>query len=84
MTKAPLSLVVKTGVLRSCEDLIFGFLPWEALCVRAVENLSGGSRPLTRIVNLLRILSMIDDRHVMKSVVFEFYFVEVAYVNLLL
>ena len=37
MIKAPLTLVVKIGVLRSCADLIFGFLPWEALCVRAVE-----------------------------------------------
>ena len=54
----PLSLVVKTGVQRSRGDFSFGFLPWEALAVRVVEVLSGGSRPLTRTVNLLRILSM--------------------------
>ena len=46
----PLSLIVKTGAQSSRGDLSFGFLPWEALLVRAAEDLSGGSRPLTRIV----------------------------------
>ena len=47
MVREPLPSVVNMGALRSRADLIFGFLPWEALTVRAVEILSEGSRPLT-------------------------------------
>ena len=76
MTRAPLSLVIKIGVLRSRGDLIFGFLPWEALCVRAVAHLSGGCT--TSGEDCEPVQNSFDDRHVMKGVVFEFYFVEVA------
>ena len=55
----PLLSIVKTGAHSSRGDLSLGFLPWEALVVRAVEGLLGGARPLVRIVNLLRVFSII-------------------------
>lgn len=50
--------VVYSGALSSRASLVLGFLPWEALFVRADERSPEVSRPLTTVMNLLSVRSV--------------------------